>query len=197
MTSIYWYSAVVGGTVLVVQVLLLALGVGAGDHSDVDPGDVSHGDAGHGHAGADSGDAGWFFKVLSFKTLVAFATFFGLSGLAAESAQLGHGLSLGLAVAAGFVALFTVAWLMEAMHSLQSSGNLDLGNAVGANATVHLRIPGTRTGQGKVLLSVQGRKVECKAVTPGEPIATGAEVRVVGLDGPDVLAVVPLPKESR
>ena len=184
MGSVYFYSALVGGTILVLQTIMTA--VGGGDHTGVDADDLHH----------SAGDGDAFFKFLSFKTLVAFATFFGLAGLASDRGGLEPGISLILATCAGGLALYIVAYLMAALSRLQSSGTVDLRNAIGTHAQVYLSVPAERSGQGKVLVAVQGRKLECKAVTTGPELPTGVEVQVVGLSAPDTLEVAPIRKEQ-
>jgi hypothetical protein len=195
MQTVYLICAAAGGTILVVQTILIATGAGGAD-GDVDAGDLHHGGfAGDGHDGhvhghgddAHAGDS--FLKLLSFKTLVAFVTFFGLGGLASAGGGLGHAPSLLIAVAAGGLALYAVAYLMAVMSRLQSKGNLDLRHAVGETGRVYLRVPAERSGLGKVTVAVQGRKVECKAVTAGPDIPTGADVRIVGVSAADTLEV--------
>ncbi len=97
-----------------------------------------------------------------------------------------------IAVVTGGIAIFLVALLMASLSRLQSKGNLDIKNAVGSTARVYLRIPGARTGPGKVTVDVQGRSVEIEATTAGPEIATGATVRVVGLADEDTLDVTTL-----
>ncbi len=195
MGTLYVLCATVGGTILVVQTALLALGAGHDADTDVDPGDLHDGslDHGSGHGPAhDHGDAHGadsFLRLISFKTLVAFVTFFGLAGLASQQAGYASIPTLGVAVASGSVGLYAVAYLMAAMSKLQSKGNLDVRNAVGQSAKVYLRVPSERSGRGKVTVSVQGRRVELKAVTSGPEIPTGAEVRVVGTASSDTLEV--------
>src|SRR5262245_45718414 len=132
--------AVVGGTILVVQTILIV--VGGGDHDlgiDADH-DVSHA----GGVGHDGGDLS-FVKRLSLKTIVAALTFFGLTGLACTNAGLGHVPSLLIALAAGSVAVFAVGFLMASLARLQSKGNVDIEHgAVGRVGTVYLRVPGMR-----------------------------------------------------
>jgi membrane protein implicated in regulation of membrane protease activity len=215
METLYMVCAVAGGTVLVIQTVLTVLG----GSTDTDLGDVGGGADGgfHGHAGGfDAGaDAGMdgahvhhefsaqdlaasdahqatYFKVLSFQTLVAFVTFFGLAGLAALKGELPLLASLGIAVATGSVALYIVAYLMSTLARLQSRGNVNLQNAIGQVGKVYLRIPAERSGEGKVSLVVQGRLMECKAATAGPEIPTGTEVQVVGTLGPSTVDVVPL-----
>jgi hypothetical protein len=189
LSDVYLVCAVVGGTLLVLQTILVAVG----GHHDGDvsgDGDVSHGSI-EGHPTEPSHDAG-FFKWLSLKTVVACLTFFGLGGLAADQAGLAPWGGLAIAILSGSAAIVLVAGLMALMARLQSAGNLDLQNAVGTVAKVYLRVPAARVGSGKVTLEVQGRYVEAEAVTAGPEIPTGASVRVVGVAGPLTLEVATL-----
>jgi len=199
MHNLFFYSALIGGVLLVVQILLLVVGIDHGADVDVDV-DVDVGDVGdvaHGldtHMGDVDGhdSSGAFFKVLSFKTAVAFLTFFGLTGLLGMRAPLPPGMTVVLAVAAGSLAFYFVAYLMSALAKLQSSGNIKLENAVGSTGRVYLRIPGKGTGFGKVTVKVQGRVIEVKARTQGEELATGTEVKMLRVSGPDVMEVCSL-----
>jgi membrane protein implicated in regulation of membrane protease activity len=201
METLYLLCATIGGTILVVQTILLVIGGGHGE-GDFDAGDLHDGhfdghvghDHGHGadHAADHAGDT--FLKLLSFKTLVAFVTFFGLGGLACLQAGLSSVPSLAIALGAGFLALYLVAYLMTAMSRLQSKGNIDFKNAVGERGRVYLRVPGSNAGLGKITLALQGRTVECKAVTRGPDIPSGSDVRVVSVAA-DTLEVEPVGKE--
>lgn len=180
MEQLYIGCAVVGGTVLILQFVLMAFGLF--DH-DVDVDSVDDIAVEHDPSAA-------FFKMLSLKTIVAFLTFFGLTGMATSKSSLPDPLPLLISIAAGSVALFVVAWLMAAMAKLQSRGNVDLRNAVGATARVYLRVPAGNVGRGKVTVSVQGRSVEAKAFTNGEELPTGAIVEIVAVPTQDTVEVV-------
>ncbi len=186
MDTVYLICATAGGTILILQTLLMLLGLGDADADaghDVGHDMDAHGDLDH----ADAADS--FFKILSFKTLVAFLAFFGLAGLAGQNAEMASTTTLLMAIGAGSVALFIVAWLMAGLAKLQSKGNLDLRNAVGTKGSVYLRVPGEKAGPGKVTLLVQGRKIECKALTAGPELPTGAQVRVVAVPSDDTVEV--------
>ena len=102
------------------------MGLGGDADLDVDSVDLDHGDL----HGADAADIA--FKVLSLKTLIAFLAFFGLAGLAGQQAEMPPTSTLLLALGAGAVAVFVVAYIMAGLAKLQSKGNVDLNNAVGA-----------------------------------------------------------------
>ena len=185
MSTVFLYCAVIGGTILVLQFLLLLFGVGG----DTDVGG-EHATASGGH---DVGhDQSAFLKLFSLQTVSTFLTFFGLVGLG--TSELGWSTSAVsiVAIAAGVVALFVVAKLMRSLSRLQSHGNVDLQNAVGHTGSVYLRIPKAGDGHGRVLMNVQGRTVECRAVSYAEEIPTGASIRVIDRTDDDVLVVAPV-----
>ncbi len=204
MESIYFYCAAIGGGVLILQTLLLIFVGGDMDGDmDADFGDASDALDGAGESSgglaadaadaadlADSSDS--ILKVLSLKTVVAFLTFFGLTGLACIEAEMDNNWTIVISFAAGSVAVFIVAYLMRGLSELHSSGNMNLKNAVNCRGQVYLRIPGKFAGEGKVTLTVQGRKITRKAVTSGPEIPTGAAIRVTGLSGTEILEVTSL-----
>jgi membrane protein implicated in regulation of membrane protease activity len=176
MDGIYLYCAAIGGALLVIQFVMLALGGGA-DHADAHPSvDGSLHDAA-------------FLKYLSLQTLAAFATFFGLAGLATSRAGWSTTTTTITAICAGVLALWSVARATAWMLTLQSTGNVDLANAIGQEANVYLRIPPAGDGNGRVMLTVQGRRVEAKAISQSGEIATGERVRVMACAADDLLLV--------
>lgn len=204
MGTVFLVAAVVGGTILVCQfaLTLFGMGHGGGDFAHHMGGDF-HGDAHiegdfHGdHAGAIHTDADQqhtdssrMFSVVSFRTLVAAAAFFGVSGRAALSAGYAQSTALILAIIVGMFAMYGMYWLLRSIAGLDSSGNERIGNAVGRQATVYIPIPATRTGAGKVQLSMQNRIVEYQAVTDeADRLKTGESVEVIGVAGGDTVTV--------
>lgn len=205
MTPVFLFCAVVGGTVLVCQFVLTLIGLNSATEIPDDlPDDIPHdfhGDAGGdasagdghgtGHTGHDHFSS-WLFGVISFRTLIAAATFFGLAGLAAESAEQPIGIQLFVAVAAGASAMYGVHWIMQTIGRLGEDGTVKVQRAVGQEATVYVPIPAAKSRAGKVQMKLQNRLVEYEAVTAGsERLATGAKVRVVAVVG-NTLEVEPL-----
>ncbi len=202
LSAIYLVAAVVGGTILVCQFVLALVGMGhdgadmghhlGGDfHGDAHVGDDFHVDhAGDAHGNADHPDSTHLFAIVSFKTLVAAAAFFGVTGLATLDAGFPATTSLLFAVVAGAFAMYGMYWLLGLIAGLGSAGNERIGNAVGLVATVYVPIPATGKGAGKVQLSMQNRIVEYQAVTDNaEPLKTGEKVEVVGIKNSDTVSV--------
>lgn len=184
METAYLICAAAGGTLLLIQTIMVVFGTAA------DATDADHVESAAEHATGES-----FVKLLSWKALVAFVTFFGLAGLASREAGIAEETALGIGLAAGVTALFVVGWLMALLARLHSQGNVKLENAIGREAVVYLRIPRGATAAGKVTLEVQERTLECAAVTPGDDIPTGTRVRVTALRDAQTLVVSPLTLE--
>jgi len=180
MSTVFLYCAAIGGTLLVVQFVLLLFGAGA----DTDMGD------GHGHAVGH--DQGTFLKLFSVQTITTFATFFGLIGLATEGLGWASPTVAISATLAGVTSLWLVTRLMRGLAGLQSQGNVDLDNAIGQQGSVYLRVPAAGQGHGRVLVQVQSRSVECRAISKGQEIPTGAAIRVVAHTDDDLLVVEPV-----
>jgi membrane protein implicated in regulation of membrane protease activity len=207
MVGLDWFfliCAVIGGTVLICQFVLTLVGLG-GEHMGLDAGHDFHGDVGHdvhvggahgaessGHDAAGSHGSSWLFAVISLRSVVAAATFFGLAGLAAKSAGQGVGVQLLLGAVAGLAAMYGVHWMVRTMGTLGEDGTIRVSHALGKEGTVYIPIPAARAQAGKIQLKLQNRLVEYEAVTSGpEKLATGTKVRVVGITG-STLEVEPL-----
>lgn len=199
LDTIFLVAAVIGGTVLVCQFVMTILGLGGEDldtgfdGSDL-PDDIVGGHPTPMSTAADAEfahtDSSWLFGVLSFRTLIAAAAFFGVAGKAALSAGFQQSTALIIAVLVGMSAMYGMYWLMKLIGSLTSSGNERIGNALGRTAKVYIPIPAARKGAGKVQLSMQNRIVEYRAVTDDDcRLNTGETVEVVDVAGVDLLRV--------
>ena len=180
--AIYKYCAIIGGTLVGLQLVLQMFGLG-GDHDT----DAHHGDL-HGEGGTE-GHGNLFFGILSFKALTAFAGVFGLVGLTVWDRNLGGAGRVAVSTGAGVASMFLVAWVMRGLARLQASGTVNVRNAVGSSGTVYLRVPGARAGRGTVTVDVQGRSMEYAAVTDGDTLETGTPVTVEAVEGDDLLKV--------
>jgi hypothetical protein len=212
MDTVFLICAVLGGTVLVCQFAMTLIGMGdthgdfGGGH-DVGGGadahgfgghDVGHhGDAHHGHADHGGKDLStWLFGVITFRTVVAALTFFGLAGKAALSAGYEPIPTLLIALGSGAAALYGVHFLMQSLHRLRSDGTVQIERSVGVPGTVYLTIPGAGAGLGKIHLNLQNRLVELQASTSKDRLPTGAKIVVTRVVGPDTVEVEPLAEST-
>ena len=172
MTTLFLWCAILGGTVLVLQLVAGFVGL-----------EYGHAHDGHFDDGASEG-----LNLLSVRSISAGIAFFGLVGLA--TASLGALIAPVAALAAGATAMVGVAAIVKAFGRLERDATLSLSSAVGNTGSVYLSIPGRREGVGKIHVTVQNRLVECRAVTDEEALPTGTSVLVVDVDGSDTVVVV-------
>jgi len=226
MATIFLVCATLGGTILVCQLIMTLVGLGgdslhmdAGDGGDL-AGDVhDFGGDMHGHMGgatqaggdahaggdthggtahpADPHHISWFVGMLSFRTIVAALTFFGLAGMASLSAGTTSVTAVVVALAAGAAAMYGVYWMMRGLYLLKAEGTARIDRAVGQEATVYLRVPPQNSGSGKIQINLQNRTMEYSAVTGGDEIPTGARVVVVQVVNPSTVAVEPAVETER
>lgn len=193
MLTFYVVCAVMGSAILVCQLVLMLVGAG-GDHDlaghDFGGHDFGGHDAGgHDAAHGDAHDSSWFFKLVTFRAMVAALAFFGFGGWAADAGGVSSYTAFVSAVGVGAVAMVVVAWLMRVMQSLQSEGTARIEWAVGMPGSVYLSIPGHREGAGKVTVRMRNRAVEYQAMTSGDALPTGAPVVVTDVVGPGTVEV--------
>lgn len=191
--------AVPATLILLIQTVLMLFGIGdngADGDSEVDldigaDSDIPDGIFGDGDLNGDLDPSGLDgLRIFSVRGIVAFFVIFGWSGIALESAGVHKALSLVIALLCGFAVMVAIAFAFKAIMRLESSGNIDNRNALGASGTVYLKIPPKREGQGKVNVMIQGSYCECEAVTDdGEAIPTGSEITVIALSGQNTLVV--------
>ncbi len=173
--------------VLVVQTILLLFGLGAGHEDGCDCGCDLDGDGipDDLEGGSDDG-----LTLFSVRGIVAMFCIAGWSGIVFIDFGMGQVEAILLAVLCGVAALFGMAYLMKSVLKLQSSGNLQLGTAVGKTGQVYIPIPPKGEGRGKINITVQDRYIEVDAITASEDtLKTGETVRVVSTDENGLLMV--------
>lgn len=194
MYVVFLFCAVIGGAVFVLQFVLALIGMGDTDLDITDdiPDDIpdDFGDVGDAQGEVIGHGSTWFFGVISFRTIVAALTFFGLAGLASLQANLQPFVATVIAIASGAAAMYGVHSLMQLLYRLGHDGSVRIERSVGRRGTVYVPIPAQRDGSGKIQLRVQDRIMEYQAVTSHpEKLPTGAKVVVVNVVTPTTVEV--------
>ena len=186
--QIFACIAVPSTIILIIQTVLLLLGIGeGGGDADVEvDGDLD--------AQVDyDGIGGDGLALFSVRGIVSMLAVMGWSAIALLETAMPQAVSIAIAVVLGVLMLFVMAYIMKAISKLQSSGNIDVGNAVGKVAQVYIPIPENGNGAGKVHITIQEQYCEFNAITTvAEKIKTGAYVRVVAVDDIGTLVVEPI-----
>ena len=99
-------------------------------------------------------------------------------------------IAISVGIVSGLAIMIIMAVLIRELFRLQSSGNYDIKNAIGASGTAYIPIPAQRSGKGKVTVTFQNSTHELEAVTDdGEDIPSYAEILVLSISGKDTLVV--------
>lgn len=173
--QVFWFIAIIFSVLFFIQFILLLIGL------DSDSGDFDH-----------TGDAGSFdheFSALSIRSIIAFFTFFGWTGVLAIHNHFNVWVAVLSASIAGLAAMFIVAYMVYKFSQLEQSGTLNLYNALDQPGEVYLSIPAEGKGLGKVHLKVDGRIRELDAITQGEILKTGTHIKVIEIMDGNVLKV--------
>lgn len=167
--QMYWGIAIVASLIFTVQLILTFIGLDAELEAELDTGDG--------------------FGIISFKTLVAFATFFGWGGVVALAEGFSSGKALMIAFLAGFLAMVALAYVLSQLLKLQESGTVDLYDAIRKEGEVYLRIPSATEGKGKIHVEVENKLMEFDAISDGEAIPTGAKIKIKDIINENVMLV--------
>lgn len=208
--TFYFLSATLGCSFVLLQFLLmLVFGLGGeddygssgsdlgdtgGDVGDASVetesgGDLDSDGAGHGVHAHSSID---FLKMVSIRTVTAGLGFFGLAGLAAESAGLNGAFSFFIALLAGFTAFTLVYFLYRFISSFRYNGSISNSTLVDCSGIVHVRIPAFRQGSGKVIVTQQERTMEYEAVSDSaEMLKAGTPIVVTEVLAGSLVLVTP------
>ncbi|MDR3196680.1 MAG: NfeD family protein [Planctomycetaceae bacterium] len=193
LMGVYFLCAVFGGTIMILQLIMMIFGLGSFDGGDFgDGGDLGGG----GDVGGDVADGGHshsvdVFKVLSIRTIVAGITFFGLGGLAGLTGGTSKFISVLLAITSGLITIYAVYYLYLSVANLKSDGSISEKTLVGSFGNVYIKIPEAKSGIGKVLVNQQERTMEYEAVTAGSELKAGTPIVVVGIVSPTTVEVKP------
>ncbi len=181
---VFWLISILFSILFVVQFGLSLVGLGA-DDVDTDAGTDFDGDHGHAHHfGFDKA-----FSIFSIRSIIAFFTFFGWTGVYLLATGLATGVVILISTLSGAAAMFVVGYMIFKFAQLEKSTTVNMRNALDSTGEVYLSIPENLSGKGKIHVMIDGSLHEYDAETQGPRISTGANVRVVDILEDDVFLV--------
>ncbi|MCQ2163613.1 MAG: hypothetical protein MJZ04_00385 [Bacteroidales bacterium] len=198
MMKILWGITIASSLIFVIQTVMTFLGADAGDFdvnsADI-PGDLGADipdgaptDFGPGEAAGTDG-----MSLYTFRNFVNFFLGFGWTAVLLRDSISSTALLLLLAVAVGVALVAAVMYMFKWLSGMQQSGNINVfKSAVGCQGKVYLTIPGERQGTGKVQITINNSVREYSAITDGETLKTGTDIRVVEVINASTMLVEPL-----
>ncbi len=197
MHNLFFFCAIIGSALIVLQFLATLFGFGCADMEASDAADLSV-DGNLDSAVASDADGGFdFLKALSFRTLTAGVAFWGFGGLIAESLGVGPLISAGIAATCGIAAIIVVFYLLRMLSSFNHNGSIRVDSTVGSIGSVYLKAPARRGGVGKVIVTQQERSVEYDALTDEEEdLKVGTPIIVVSILSTSQVLVAKIKEEG-
>ncbi len=167
LQQVFWVLAILSSSIFLISTLLSLIGFdGFETDIDVEP---------------SEGSTPEILEFLSFRNIVAFSLGFSWTGILFFPQLKSLALLLAIIVGLGFAILNQ--WLMKKLQGLESSGNSNLSQSIGQEATVSVQIDAKMQGKGKVVVRVGGREMELLAVTEdNQSLKRGQKVQVYNVE---------------
>ena len=182
--KILWGATLTASLIFLIQSVATFIGADAADIDtdiDSDGADTDVPDAIEGGSG---------MNLLTFRNLVNFCLGFGWTAILLQESVPSVGVRLFLAVLVGIGLVALVMYLFKWLSGMQQNGTINVyKSAVGCQGKVYLTIPGGRSGEGKVQITISGAVREYAAITDSETLKTGTPIRVVEVINDSTLLV--------
>ena len=183
--KVLWGITLAASLVFVIQTVMTFIGADAGGDFDVDAGggmDVDLDDV--------SSAMGTGMNLLTFRNLVNFLLGFGWTFILLQKNISSTGILLFISVLVGLALVAIVMYMFKWLSSMQQSGTIDVYKAaVGCHGKVYLTIPGGRSGEGKVQITINNSVREYAALTDSDTLKTGTPIKVLEVLSPSTLLV--------
>ena len=139
---------------------------------------------------SDFSDTDAPFQLFSLRNLINFLLGFSWSGIAFYNIIGSKTLLFILAFVIGIVFAGIFFVVIKQLMRLSEDDSFNVDETFGKTAEVYLTIPKSRSGNGKILISVKGSVRELEAMTDSpEPIPSHTTVKVVRIENKNVLIV--------
>ena len=190
-----WAITLSASLIFVIQTIMTFLGADSdfstdfsGDFSGDIPADIPSDVSGDFSGDAPDGNTG--MGLLTFRNFINFLLGFGWTAVLLRQSIESNTLLFTLSIIVGVILVILVMLLFKWLAGMQQSGNIDVyKSAIDCTGKVYLAIPGGRKGEGKVQITINNSVREYDAVTDGETLPTGRDIRVVDVVGPTTLLV--------
>lgn len=177
--KILWVITLAASLIFIVQSIMTFIGADAGDggiDGNFDGGDLTT-DV---DSSSEFSDMGSGMNLLTFRNFVNFFLGFGWTAILLRAKIASTALLMVVSVVVGIALVVAVMYLFKWLSSMQQSGTINVyKQAVGCTGKVYLAIPAARKGSGKVQITIGGAVREYDALTDGETLATGSNIKVL------------------
>ncbi|MDZ4667260.1 MAG: NfeD family protein [bacterium] len=172
----FWFVAIPTSLIFLVQTIVTFMGADATDGFSANfDGDLS---------GADDS-----FQLFSFRNLVNFLLGLSWSGISFFNLISNPIYLILFSLLVGVLFVYVFFLIMQQVQKLAEDNSFQYTDTLHKTAEVYLTIPANKNGKGKVIVSAKGAFHELEAITENDSIPSGSMVKVVGVEGSNLLIV--------
>lgn len=190
--KILWGITLTASLIFIVQTIMTFIGADSGGMDTDFDGDMS-GDVPDSTVEdpSDLGHTG--MNLYTFRNLINFLIGFGWTVILLRAKIASTALLVLIAAIVGVGLVVAVMYLFKWLSSMQQSGTINLYKAaIGCQGSVYIPIPGQRGGEGKVQVTINNSVREYNALTDGDALKTGAQIRIVEVINDNTVLVEPM-----
>jgi hypothetical protein len=203
--KIFWIMAIPSTVLFVFQMILLVFGLDIDGDGDFDFHDMNTGsgeinDFDLNHEGefsfSDVKSSSIPLKLITLRNIIIFATIFSWSGITflEKGKDLFFTIVISIVLATSVIVIITA--IFAVLIRLQEKGNINIKNAINKKGKVYLTIPEKEKGVGKIQITFQGRYQVVEAITFGEALKTGTDIKVTGIKNGMLLVIEDLGNDN-
>jgi len=173
LLRVFWFIAIPASIIFIIQTILTFIGADATDGLDADF-----------DSNLEGGDS--TFQLFSLRNLINFLLGFSWGGISFYSTIENKTLlvTVAFAIGASFIFLFFV--VIQQLQKLAEDNSFRIEMTLNKTAEVYLTIPEKKSGQGKILVSVNGAFHELPAMTENEKIPSSTLVKIVKIENNNI-----------
>lgn len=164
--QIMWYIALPTSLIFLIQAILTFIGIDSHD------GDLS----------LDSP-----MDVFTFKNLVNFLLGFSWAAIVFYGTISNKTLLLFISTIIGIAFVLMFFFIINQFMKLEEDNTFSVFDTIGLSGFVYLKIPAHKSGKGKIQISTKGTIRELDAMTEGEEIATGSNVKIIKIESDTII----------
>ena len=185
MMKILWGITLAASLIFIIQTIMTFIGADVDSSLDMDASGIDDPSV------LDAGHSG--MNLYTFRNLVNFILGFGWTAILLKDSIKSNFLLIVVSALVGVALVVLVMFLFKWPNSMQQTGTIDVfKQAAGCQGKVYLTIPAERKGSGKVQITINNSVREYDALTDGDELPTGTDVKVVEAVNESTLLVEPL-----
>lgn len=128
-------------------------------------------------------------QLFTLRNLINFLLGFSWTGITFYDSISNYFILIIVSTLVGLAFVWVFFFIIRQIQKLAEDNSFKLEHALQKTGTVYLSIPAEKLGTGKISISIKGSQKELPAISLSERIETGSAIKVVGIEGGNLLIV--------